>query len=99
MEQVAVEPEDELSLASHTADRRSRTIASKTGWRSVGERLITREDLRGRRLLLQRLCQLAVPRLELREQRTFSIAMTAWSAKVLSSSICLSEKGRASGRQ
>ena len=30
-------------------------------------------------------------------RRTFSIAITAWSAKVLSSAICLSVNGRGSG--
>src|SRR6266702_3087116 len=64
------------------------TIVSKTGWTSVGELLITR-----------RISPVAV-RSRLRpsssvNSRTFSIAMTAWSAKVFSSSICLSENDRA----
>ena len=41
---------------------------SKTGWVSVGERGDRSQDLAGRRLLLERLGQLAVPRVELLEQ-------------------------------
>ena len=48
----------------------------------------------GRRcLMLQRLAQFRIALLDLLEQRTFSMAMTAWSAKVSSSSICLSVNG------
>ena len=42
--------------------------ASRTGWRSVGELAITRRISAGGRLLLQRLGQLAIARLQLREQ-------------------------------
>ena len=56
------------------------------------------QDLGRRRLLLQRLGQLRVVRAssQLLNSRTFSMAMTAWSAKVSSSAICLSVKGRTS---
>ena len=64
------------------------------GCRSVGELEMTRRISRRRRLLLERLRQLAVPRLELLKSRTFSIAITAWSAKVRSSAISASVKGR-----
>ena len=43
-------------------------MASNTGWRSVGELEMTRRISAGRRLLLQRLGQLAVARLQLGEQ-------------------------------
>ena len=55
------------SSASHSRAALS-TMASKTGWRSVGELEMTAQDLRGRRLLLQRLGQLAIARLQLLEQ-------------------------------
>ena len=45
--------------------------------------------VRGRRLLLQRLAHSL-------SSRVFSMAMTAWAAKVLTSSICLSVNGRTS---
>ena len=54
------------------------------------------KDLTRRRLLLQRLGEIAIARLLLVNSRAFSIAITAWSAKVSSSLICLSEKGRTS---
>ena len=71
-------------------------MMSKTGWRSVGELLITR-----RISLVAVCCSSASLRSRLRasssvNRRTFSMAMTAWSAKVLSSSICSSENGRTS---
>ena len=52
------------------------------------------EHLGGRRLMLQRLAQLALRSPSSWNSRTFSIAMTAWAAKVSSSLICLSENGR-----
>ena len=48
------------------------------------------------RLMLQRLAQFRIALLNSLNSRTFSMAMTAWSAKVLRSAICLSEKGRTS---
>ncbi len=70
-------------------------MVSSTGWMSVGELEITR-----------RICAVAVcwvrvsARSRLRassswKRRTSSIAITAWSAKVWSSSTCRSEKGAA----
>ena len=53
--------------------------------------------LRGAQFL-QRLRQFARARLNAVEQRTFSIAITAWSAKVLTSSICFSVNGCTSER-
>ena len=50
------------------------------------------KHLRGGCLLLERLGQLARARLHLFESRTFSMAITAWSAKVSTSSICFSVK-------
>ena len=69
-------------------------MVSKTGCTSVGELLITR-----RISLVAVCCSSASVSSRLRasssvNRRTFSMAMTAWSAKVWSSSICLSEKGR-----
>src|SRR3989304_537262 len=65
-----------------------------TGWRSVGELLMTR-----RISLVAVCCSSASVRSRLRacsswNKRTFSMAITAWSAKVSSSLICLSENGR-----
>ena len=57
------------------------------------------EHLGRRRLLLQCLAQFRVTLLNSLNSRTFSIAITAWSAKVLRSVICLSEKGRTSVRR
>jgi len=74
------------------------TIASNTGWISVCERLITR------RMSPVAVC---VSSAEVSSRllacssvniRTFSIAITAWSAKVFSSSIWRSENGRTSNR-
>ena len=49
--------------------------------------------------MLQRLAQFRVAFLDSLNSRTFSMAMTAWSAKVLRSAICFSEKGRTSVRR
>ena len=67
-EELAVEPEDEAVLSARTAVTAFSTSVSKTGWRSIGERLMTLQDLARGRLLLQRLGQVAVPLLELLEQ-------------------------------
>jgi hypothetical protein len=73
--------------------------ASSTGWTSVGERLMTP------RIALVAVCRsrasvnsrlLACSSLN---SRTFSMAMTAWSAKVFSRAICLSVNGTASARR
>ena len=57
------------------------------------------EHLRRCRLMLQGLAQFRVALLSSLNSRTFSMAITAWSAKVLSRSICLSVKGRTSVRR
>ena len=66
----ATSPSRRKMIASVAPHRRAAlsAIASKTGWRSVGELVITRRISRGGGLLLERLGQLAVPRLELLEQ-------------------------------
>ena len=50
-------------------------------WRAADDA----QDFAGRRLLLQRFGERLVPFLSSLNSRTFSIAITAWSAKVLSS--------------
>ena len=52
------------------------------------------EHVGGGGLLLQRLAELRVRACTSSNSRTFSIAITAWSAKVVTSSICLSVNGR-----
>ena len=74
--------------------RRSPASVSSTGWISVGEDAITRSTS-----LVAVCCSRASVRSRLRScsslnNRTFSMAITAWSAKVLSRAICFSEKGR-----
>ena len=54
------------------------------------------EHVGGGRLLLQRFVSSVA--LHLSSSRAFSMAMTAWSAKFLTNSICLSVNGRTSGR-
>src|SRR5262245_55812005 len=66
-------------------------IASKTGWRSVGELLITR------RMSAVAVCCSRASFVSL-NRRTFSIAITAWSANVFNSSIWASEKGSTCAR-
>ena len=51
------------------------------------------------RLMLQGLAQFCVALLHSLNSRTFSMAMTAWSAKVSSSAICFSVNGRTSVRR
>ena len=68
-------------------------MVSSTGCRSVGERLITR-----RISAVAVCCSSASVSSRFRasssaNSRTFSIAITAWSAKVSSSAICLSVNG------
>ena len=86
-----------LIAAPHSFTR-ARAMVSNTGWTSVGERLMTR-----RISLVAVCCSSASVRSLLRapssvNRRTFSIAITAWSANVWSSATCLSEKGPGSGR-
>ena len=57
------------------------------------------KNLRGRGLLLQRLREVARARLHFFEQPHVPIAITAWSAKVCSNSICLSVKGSTRARR
>ena len=54
------------------------------------------EHLGGCRLMLQCLAQFCIALLNSLNSRTFSMAITAWSAKVSSSLICFSENGRTS---
>ena len=73
-------------------------IASNTGWTSVGEPEMTR-----RISPVAVCCSSASVRSRLRassslNSRTFSMAMTAWSAKVFTSSICVAVKGLTSRR-
>ena len=56
------------------------------------------EHLGGGGLLLQQLGSSRVRTCTSSNSRTFSIAITAWSAKVVTSSICLSVNGRTSNR-
>ena len=70
-----------------------------TGWRSVGELEMTR-----RISAVAVCCSRASVSSRFRasssvNSRTFSIAITAWAAKVFASAICLSEKGRTSVRR
>jgi hypothetical protein len=59
-----------------------------------GRRRDDLQHLGGRGLLLQRLAESArVRACTSSNSRTFSIAITAWSAKVVTSSICLSVNG------
>ena len=84
--------------ASHRRVAFSR-MASNTGCRFVGELLMTFKIS-----AVAVCCSSASVTSALRacsslNSRTFSIAITAWSAKVLSSLICLSVKGRTSRRR
>ena len=56
------------------------------------------QDIGHRGLLLQRLAEIAVRACTSSNRRTFSMAITAWSAKVLSRLICFSLNGRTSVR-
>ena len=72
---------------------------SKTGWTSVGE---LADDRRISPVAV--CCSRASVRSRLRScsslnSRTFSMAITAWSAKVSRSAICFSENGRTSVRR
>ena len=77
------------STPPHSATAR-RAITSKTGCTSVGEAEIL-EDLGGRRLPRERISELMFRASSSVKRRTFSMAMTAWSAKVWSRAICVSE--------
>ena len=57
------------------------------------------QDFTRRRLLLQCFSELAIAVLNSLNSRTFSMAITAWSAKVLTSSICRSVNGSTKSRQ
>ena len=56
------------------------------------------EHVGGGGLLLQQLAQILVRWRSSLSRRVFSMAMTAWAAKFLTSSICLSVNGRTSCR-
>ena len=92
-------PRSEDDRVDRLAQPRARCPRSASKHRlDVGRRARDHaQDLAGRRLLLERLGQRrgCAPRSSL-NSRTFSIAITAWSAKVWRSAICLSENGRAS---
>ena len=92
MNQFAVEP---VEVPEHALTQPYRASQDGVEHRlDIGRR--TRDhpqDPRRRRLLLERLRQLSVSTLQLLNSRTFSIAMTAWAAKVWSRAICLAEKG------
>ena len=60
------------------------TIASNTGWTSGSRLADDAQDVAGRGLRVQRLGQLTVALLSSVNRRTFSMAITAWSAKVCS---------------
>ena len=86
---------DRVAQVAPRSPRRHRS----TGWISVGELAITR-----RIALVAVCCSNASVSWRLRvssslNSRTFSMAITAWSAKVLRSAICLSVKGRTSVRR
>ena len=57
------------------------------------------KHLGGRGLMLQGFSQFCVAFCNSLKSRTFSIAMTAWAAKVSNSLICFSENGRTSVRR
>ena len=78
------------TLASQSRVARSAT-ASRIGFTSPGESEITR------RISLVAVC-CSRPSLVSLNRRTFSIAITAWSAKVRSSAICFSVSGPGSRR-
>ena len=78
----------ELALHSFSA---AAAIVSKTGCTSFGDWLITR------RISAVAVCCSKASFVSL-NSRTFSIAITAWSAKVCRSAICVSENGPGSGR-
>ena len=88
VEQLAVERDTRRrSVASHSRTALA-TIVSNTGWTSVGELLMTR-----RISLVAVCCSSASVRSAFRacssvNSRAFSMAITAWSAKVSSSAIC-----------
>ena len=73
------------------------SIAWNTGSSSPGDELMTRQHLRRRCLLLQRLGQIVVRWRNSLSSRVFSMAMTAWAAKFCTSAICLSVKGEPPG--
>ena len=90
---VVVEQEDaERRRVAQRAAQLSR-IVSNTGCRVGAELLMTR-----RISAVAVCCSSALACVSL-NSRTFSIAITAWSAKVSSSAICLSVNGRGSGAQ
>ena len=90
---VPVQAEDDRIAAPQTRAAFWAT-ASMTGWRSVGELEITR-----RISAVAVCCSSASVSSRFRasssvNRRTFSIAITAWSAKVCRRAICVSVKGR-----
>ena len=67
--------------------------------RNVARRPVDRlQYFGGRSLLLQRLAQVISALAHSLSSRAFSMAMTAWAAKFLTNSICLSVNGRTSWR-
>ena len=82
---------DQSLLASHSRAAFSAT-ASSTGWISVGELAMTPK------ISLVAVC-CSNDSLSSLNSRTFSMAITAWSAKVVTSSICRSVNGMTFFRQ
>ena len=68
------------------------SIALEHRLKLAGRRADDPQHLRGRGLLLQEISRSSL------SSRVFSMAMTAWAAKFLTSSICLSVNGRTSWR-
>ena len=93
VEELPIESEDPGEL-TRTEPLALWAIESNTGWTSVGELLMTR------RISAVAVCCSSVSvRSRLRasssvNRRTFSMAMTAWSAKVLRRATWASENGR-----
>ena len=73
-------------------------MTSNTGLASVGERLITVRISLVAVWYSSDSCRAAVRFCTSSNSRTFSMAITAWSAKVVASAICLSLKGFTSSR-
>ena len=83
--------ERRLRHSPRTAERRS----ARSPRRPAGDRSASSQITR--RISAVAVCCSSASFVSL-NRRTFSMAMTAWSAKVLSSAICLSVNGPASGR-
>ena len=74
-----------------------RRCVSNTGCRSLGEREMTLSTSAVAVCCSSACCSSRVRACTSSNSRAFSIAITAWSAKVVTSSICLSVNGRTGG--